>query len=41
MERLARSRLDLDMAGTLVANFLQSWLQAGVAQEPQAAAEPS
>jgi len=29
-------RLDLDMAGKLVANFLQSWLQAGLDQEPQA-----
>jgi len=37
MERLAGPRLDLDMAGTLVANFLQSWLQAGTVQEPHAA----
>src|SRR6516164_3228644 len=29
-------RLDLDMAGKLVANFLQSWLQAGLDQEAQA-----
>src|SRR5215469_15730374 len=29
-------RLDLDMAGKLVANFLQSWLQAGPDQEPRA-----
>jgi len=28
--------LDLDMAGKLVANFLQSWLQAGLDQQPQA-----
>src|ERR1700730_3790656 len=34
MESLASSRLDLDMAGMLVANFLQSWLQAGLAQQP-------
>src|ERR1700738_511302 len=27
------SLLDLDMAGMLVANFLQSWLQAGLAQQ--------
>jgi hypothetical protein len=35
MEHLA-PRLDLDMAGMLVANFLQSWLQAGLDLEPQA-----
>jgi hypothetical protein len=31
----AASWLDLDMAGMLVANFLQSWLQADLAQRPQ------
>src|ERR1700737_5286047 len=31
---LSASRLDLDVAGILVANFLQSWLQAGLAQQP-------
>src|SRR6516225_3833119 len=29
-------RLDLDMAGKLVANFLQSWLQVGLDEEAQA-----
>src|ERR1700686_4680078 len=29
------SWLDLDMAGMLVANFLQSWLQANLAQQSQ------
>src|SRR6266446_873980 len=37
MERLAPGELDLDMAGIVVANFLQSWLLAsGPVQEPQA-----
>src|SRR5258707_14535293 len=37
MERLAPGELDLDMAGIVVANFLQSWLKAsGPLQEPQA-----
>src|SRR6266542_4111912 len=31
MERLPQSQLDLDSAGILVANFLQSWWQAGFA----------
>ena len=31
MERLTPSQLDLDTAGMLVANFLQGWLQAGLA----------
>src|SRR5207244_13634064 len=31
MERLPLSQLDLDSAGILVANFLQSWWRAGLA----------
>src|SRR5580765_1799919 len=33
MERLPSSQLDVDSAGILVANFLQSWWQAGLALE--------
>ena len=35
MERLPSSQLDVDSAGILVANFLQSWWQAGLAWRPQ------
>src|SRR5881396_1734100 len=34
MERLSSSQLDLESAGILVANFLQSWWQAGSALPP-------
>jgi hypothetical protein len=34
MERLSSSQLDLESAGILVANFLQSWWQAGFALPP-------
>ena len=34
MERLPASQLDLDSAGMLVANFLQSWRRAGLALTP-------
>src|SRR5437879_12543982 len=33
MERLPLSQLDIDSAGILVANFLQSWWRAGLALE--------
>src|SRR6185436_12819458 len=39
MERLPSSQLDIDSAGILVANFLQSWWQAGFASSTPQTAE--
>src|SRR5438552_2287353 len=41
MERSPSSQLDLDSAGMLVANFLQSWRQAGLALPPATPKQPS
>src|SRR6266404_63580 len=41
MERLPSSPLDLDSAGMLVANFLQSWRQAGFALPTANSNQPS